>query len=164
MRDLPPNMTNFVLPGSAQPSMLFQANLHAAWLVTVSPSSQQCSTVPVNLVGSAQHCAMEFLLLHPSLTQCMYELSSLFPILVHIRCKVCVYQPQILCLFAIFSPVHAEQSPDAICTLDWVLTCSVTCFCALQTSAECVCHFEFTRYAQSPMCGLYLGHKFAFFA
>ena len=35
------------------------------------PSSQQCNTVPVNLVVSAQHCAMAFLLVRPSLTQCM---------------------------------------------------------------------------------------------
>ena len=45
--DLPPNMTNFVLPRSAKPSMLFQANLHAAWWVTVLLSSQQCNIVPV---------------------------------------------------------------------------------------------------------------------
>ena len=60
--DLPPNMTNFILLGLAEPSTLLQANLHAAWLVTVLPSSQQCSNVPVNSVVSAQHCAMAFLL------------------------------------------------------------------------------------------------------
>ena len=66
---------------------------------------------------------------------------------MHIRCQVCVYVPQIVCLSAIFSTAHAQQTPDAICTLDWVLTCSVTCSWALQSSGECVCHFEFTRYA-----------------
>ena len=45
--DLPPNMNNFVLLGSAEPSMLFQANLHACWWYPVLLSSQQCSTVPV---------------------------------------------------------------------------------------------------------------------
>ena len=45
--DLPPNMNNFVLPGSAEPSMLFQANLHAFWWCQVLLSSEQCSTVSV---------------------------------------------------------------------------------------------------------------------
>ena len=87
-----------------------------------------------------------------SLVDRVYQLSSLFTILVHIRCRVCVYGPQILCSLAIFLPINALQSPDAICTLDLVLTCSVSCSWALQSSGECVCHFEFTRYAQSPMC------------
>ena len=37
-----------------------------------------------------------------SLDDTMYEPSSFFTILVHIRCQVCVYEPQILFLFAIF--------------------------------------------------------------
>ena len=45
--DLPPNMNNFVVLGSAEPNMLFQANLHASWWCPVLLSSQQCSTVPV---------------------------------------------------------------------------------------------------------------------
>ena len=36
----------------------------------------------------------------------VYELSRFFTILVHMRCHVCVYDPHILCLFAIFSPPH----------------------------------------------------------
>ena len=98
-----------------------------------------------------------------SLVYTMYELSSFFAILVHIRCQISVYDTEILCLFAIFLPVHAKQSLDARCALDWVLTCSVTCSWALQSSGECVCHFEFTRYAPSPICSVYFGHRFAFF-
>ena len=94
----------------------------------------------------------------------MYELSNLLTILVHIRCQVCVYEPHMLCLFAFFSPVHAQQSLDAICTLDWVLTCSVTCSSALQSSSECVCHFELTKYAQSPICMCILGTGLRLFA
>ena len=37
-----------------------------------------------------------------SLVDVVYELSSFFTILVHIRCQVCAYEPQILCLCAIF--------------------------------------------------------------
>ena len=37
-----------------------------------------------------------------SLVDTVYDLSSFFTILVHIRCQVCVYEPQMLCLFAIF--------------------------------------------------------------
>ena len=42
-----------------------------------------------------------------SLVDTVYQLSSLFTILVHMRCHVCVYGPQILCSLAIFLPVHA---------------------------------------------------------
>ena len=45
--DLPPNMNNFVLMGSAELSMLFQASLHASWWYPVLLSSQQCSAVRV---------------------------------------------------------------------------------------------------------------------
>ena len=86
-----------------------------------------------------------------SLVDTVCELSSLFTILVHIRCQVCVYEPQILKILLFFLPVHALQSPDAFCTPDLVLTCSVACSWPLQSSDERVCHFEFTRYAQSPM-------------
>ena len=86
-----------------------------------------------------------------SLVDTVCQLSSLFTIFVHMRCQVCVYEPQILCFLLFFLPVHALQSSDAFCTPDLVLTCSVACSRALQSSDERVCHFEFTRYAQSPM-------------
>ena len=146
--DLPLNMNNFVLLGCEEPIMLFQANLHASWWYPMLPNPNP------NVCGfgciSTKLChGISF---GTSLVDTVYQLSSLFTILVHIRCQVCVYGPQILCSVAIFLPVHVLQSPDAICTLDLVLTCCVTCSWAPQGSGECVCHFRFTKYAQSPMC------------
>ena len=75
-----------------------------------------------------------------SLVDTVCQLSSFLTIVVHIRCQVCVHEP-----------VHALQSPDAFCNPDLFLTCSVARSRALQSSAERVCHFEFARYALSPI-------------
>ena len=57
--------------GSVEPSMLFESNLHAVWRVTLLPSSQLYCNVLVSLVVRTQYCAIAFLLVRPSLTQCM---------------------------------------------------------------------------------------------
>ena len=88
------------------------------------------------------------------LVDIVYEMSSFFTILVHIWCHVCIYEPQMLCLISIFLPVHAQQSPDATCALDWGLTCSVTSSWALRAQANVFVIFSLpgVPIVQSAVC------------
>ena len=99
------------------------------------PSVAFISTVQyrlcVNLVVSALCYGISF---GTSIVDTVYQLSSLFTILVHIRCQVCFYGPRILCSLPIFLPVHALQSPDAICTLDVLLLFPGPCRAHLNVS------------------------------
>ena len=127
--DLPPKMTNFVLLGPAEPTILSYSTLHGVQRVAVLPSSRQWWS-GLFIIGVIHGCFMLFLLSwalqSPGSRNSRFQ-ALLLPVWLYI--VVLVYNPVLLPLFLVNFMFLGSAEPNLLemplCTLLSYRCCSL---------------------------------------